>query len=166
MIGLLSSIFAILTKFSDVIVTQTMLIIVTLIMLTGIFIYSMNNKHNEEYADEFAIKAGYGKPLERALIKLTKYYTRKDNLGKKGDIVEKAVITITKISNKLLGLYPTNRMKRIREKTEQYDTSDRNIDRTANIDYTLSNKLYESYNRMIDDIAVNTILLNEGELSY
>ena len=49
----------------------------------------------------------------------------------------------------------------VREKTEQYDTSERNIDRSDHIDYRPTDKLYESYNQMIDQIVNNTILLNE-----
>ena len=101
-IGLFSGALLLLTKFKELIITYNILIIASLIIGTCFIIFFMNRKHDEEYADEFAIKAGYGKALERGLIKSYKYSTLKDNLGKKGDILERAAIKIGRFNNRIV----------------------------------------------------------------
>ena len=122
------------------VVVLTIFIVLFIYMIA--FLFTFPSKLDETYADEFAIKMGYGKELEEALIKMTRFYSYWDNLGKKGSLIERILLKYSKLMNLLVGLYPINRLKKIHEKTAQYDTSDRNIDRTARIKYTKSDRKY------------------------
>lgn len=113
-----------------------------MLVFVPLFLISRPKMLDETYADEFVIKMGYGKALERGLIKLTKFYLPKANLGNKGVMLEQLGLKISKAFAWLFGGYPVERMKKIHEKTEQYDTSANNIDRTSHIKYVPSGETY------------------------
>lgn len=109
-------------------------------------------RRQEIYSDEFAIKCGYGKELERAIKKLNDFQLNRGNkerlLKIKGYNVfdyflyfaNSLMIKLFNILSKFkLGFYPDaeTRERYIKEKTKIYDTSNKNIDRTDNIDNSI-----------------------------
>ena len=120
------------------------------LLLCFITFISMYFKRRQEiYADEFAIKCGYGKPLYDAVVNINKHGLLRKNKGKfmkiNGfNIFDYVLYILNGIFGNLinvlsmfkLGAYPDakTRERYIKEKTEQYDISDKNIDRTKHID--------------------------------
>ena len=104
------------------------------------------SRRQEVYADEFAIKCGYGEQLEKAIKKLHKYYGRFNVFSATKfslQIIDKVIFILAKFSfevgnrvHALFGLhnYPSRwrREKLISQKTKQFDNS--LIDRSDHID--------------------------------
>ena len=123
---------------------STLLIFCAVGIITSYF-----HRKMEIEADEFAIKAGYGKELYSAIRKLNDYALARDfgkSLGKiKGynpvdffiyliGLAGRWVIQVAAIFKVFNYPDPWTRERYIKEKTEAYDISDKHIDRTENID--------------------------------
>ena len=110
------------------------------------FISQWGRRRQEVYADEFAIKMGFGSYLESAMVKMNTHYlsfTKPSVI--KLNFFDKLIYYYNKVlfifDNyffKLfhLGGYPdaTTRVNMIHRKTENFDNSDQNIDRTRHIE--------------------------------
>lgn len=118
-----------------------------LVLLMQIVIFLMQiilnfpRRFDETYADEMAIKMGYGRELESALLKMMRYYTPEENLGSRATFLEKVTLYFSKIMNSIAGGYPTDRLKKVKEKTDQYGTDITKIT-DDHIDYTPTNNVY------------------------
>ena len=107
-------------------------------VLLSMFIYYIGcyyARRQELYSDEFAIKMGYGNALKSALDKCLNYRAKSNiNIG----IVTKIMYYVLYVFKSIgFSNYPNNdeRLNAIVRKTNSYDTSKNNINRTNNIDY-------------------------------
>ena len=108
------------------------------LLLLSMFIYYIGcyyARRQELYSDEFAIKMGYGNALKSALDKCLNYRAKSNiNIG----IVTKIMYYVLYVFKSIgFSNYPNNdeRLNAIVRKTNSYDTSKNNINRTNNIDY-------------------------------
>ena len=111
-----------------------------IIMIAFALFCNTSRRLDETYADEFAIKMGYGRELESGLLKMYDLIPE-PNLGSKGEWFIRWGNRFSKFMNSILGMYPTDRMKKIKEKTDQYGT-DLSKMSSAHIDYTPTDEIY------------------------
>ena len=119
----------------------TMQFITFMIVLFILFFISYPRRKDETYADENAIKMGYGRELESGLLKLNRLHIPNENLGKKALWIERIGYSISKFLNNIIGFYPTDRLKKIKEKTDQYRTDQSKITE-KHINYKPTNEIY------------------------
>ena len=111
------------------------------IMVLFTFITQYLKRRQEIYADEFAIKCGYGKDLENAIEKLKghslsffgKYAIKMNLLDKFLNFFNKIFATIINFFGMFkLSTYDdiNTRIRKIKEKIAEYDASEKNIDRS------------------------------------
>lgn len=109
-----------------------------LISLISLYISCYFRLKSEVYADEFAIKCGYGDALASGLNKLIIYSESEYKKTQSNEILKKISETLIKIFTTIFKQYPTDeeRMTSIYAKTALYDISKNNTDRSADIDPT------------------------------
>ena len=111
------------------------------IMVLFTFITQYLKRRQEIYADEFAIKCGYGKDLENAIEKLKghslsffgKYAIKMNLLDKFLNFFNKIFANIINFFGMFkLSTYDdiNTRIRKIKEKIAEYDASEKNIDRS------------------------------------
>lgn len=124
------------------------LLYIILLAFTITFIVKYLRRRNEIHADEFAIKCGYGKESASAHEKIREYILKNSFFGNFKNLsfnffdkilhslLKLGAILVNAINVFHIGDYPSwgQRISTIKKKTEQYDASSNNIDRTKNID--------------------------------
>lgn len=115
-----------------------------ILSLVGLFFYKYYRRRQEVYADEFAIKCGYGNALNSALTKIKSHTYGFGQSMIKLNILDKFIYYVNKtlsafgnaINYLHLGVYPSwgQRLDMIKRKTENYNIDGNIIDRSEHIE--------------------------------
>ena len=119
-----------------------------IIVISINFILSLISRRQEIRSDEFAIKMGYGDYLHSALSKLYNFIEQNSLLmqlkNTSVNIFDKILHIVNRLSFYIInainyihmGIYPSRgqRLEMVKNKTDSYDTSDTNVDRSDHID--------------------------------
>ena len=111
------------------------------IFIFAAFMSAYVSRRNETYSDEFAIKCGYGRYLTSAIKKMHTLSNEFTNIINKKETAKANETFISKISSSLSGImkylesYPSQeeREDMLERKSNLYDTSKNNTNRTENI---------------------------------
>jgi len=113
-----------------------------IIFIFSIFMSAYISRRNETYSDEFAIKCGYGKYLTSAIRKMHTLANEFANAIHKKETAKANETFISKIASSISGImkyleaYPSQqeREEMLERKSNSYDTSKSNLNRTENIE--------------------------------
>lgn len=118
--------------------SKSWLMVSIILFIFGLFISAYISRRNETYSDEFAIKCGYGKYMYSAIRKMhtiSNEIFKKEEAKKSEGFMSKVLNSLSSILTRMEA-YPEQdrREEMLKQKTDRYDTSKKNIDRTADIE--------------------------------